>query len=174
MNSNGLPSLNNKFKDLNLQLHASATVTNPYTFNIQGNCSFSASVEADVATYQITCGDALVQRPYMASATGYSSIGWISNPAKFGTLNNTNFKGATILRIIVTEALSTNVVGFPTCEIMLDKDIGADAITLESLNVRITIPKIGASDTSAAYQLKNAKNLPRWYKNKTYELKLYL
>lgn len=48
MNSNGLPSLNNKFKDLNLQLHASTTVTNPYTFNIQGNCSFSASVESAV------------------------------------------------------------------------------------------------------------------------------
>ena len=49
MNSNGLPSLTtNSFKDLNLQLHASTTVTNPYTFNIQGNCSFSASVESAV------------------------------------------------------------------------------------------------------------------------------
>lgn len=48
MNSNGLPSLNNKFKDLNLQLHASTTVTNPYTFNIRGNCSFSASVESAI------------------------------------------------------------------------------------------------------------------------------
>lgn len=46
MNSNGLPSLNNKFKDLNLQLHASTTVTNPYTFNIRGNCSFSTSIES--------------------------------------------------------------------------------------------------------------------------------
>lgn len=46
MNSNGLPSLNNKFKDLNLQLHASTTVTNPYTFNIRGNTSFSTSIES--------------------------------------------------------------------------------------------------------------------------------
>lgn len=48
LNSNGLPSLNSKFKDLNLQLHASTTVTNPYTFNIRGNCSFSASVESAI------------------------------------------------------------------------------------------------------------------------------
>ena len=49
LNSNGLPSLTtNSFKDLNLQLHASTTVTNPYTFNIQGNCSFSASVESAI------------------------------------------------------------------------------------------------------------------------------
>lgn len=31
----------NQFKDIQLQLHASSTVTNPYTFSIQGNSSFS-------------------------------------------------------------------------------------------------------------------------------------
>ena len=39
------PLLSSQFKDLNLQLHASTNVTNPYTFNIQGNKSFSASVK---------------------------------------------------------------------------------------------------------------------------------
>ncbi len=48
LNSDGLPSLNSKFKDLNLQLHASTTVTNPYTFNIRGNCSFSTSIESAI------------------------------------------------------------------------------------------------------------------------------
>lgn len=42
------PLLSSQFKDLNLQLHASTNVTNPYTFSIQGNRSFSASVEADI------------------------------------------------------------------------------------------------------------------------------
>lgn len=42
------PLLSSQFKDLNLQLHASTTVTNPYTFNIRGNTSFSSSIEADI------------------------------------------------------------------------------------------------------------------------------
>lgn len=42
------PLLSSQFKDLNLQLHASTKVTNPYTFSIQGNTSFSASVESAI------------------------------------------------------------------------------------------------------------------------------
>lgn len=42
------PLLSSQFKDLNLQLHASTNVTNPYTFSIQGNRSFSASIESAI------------------------------------------------------------------------------------------------------------------------------
>lgn len=42
------PLLSSQFKDLNLQLHASTTVTNPYTFNIRGNCSFRTSIESAI------------------------------------------------------------------------------------------------------------------------------
>lgn len=42
------PLLSSQFKDLNLQLHASTTVTNPYTFNIRGNCSFSTSIKSAI------------------------------------------------------------------------------------------------------------------------------
>lgn len=42
------PLLPSQFKDLNLQLHASTNVTNPYTFGIQGNTSFGASIDADI------------------------------------------------------------------------------------------------------------------------------
>ena len=165
------PLLSSQFKDLNLQLHASATVTNPYTFNIQGNCSFNASIEADVATYQITCGASGTSRPFESRVIGYSSIGWIGNPTKFGTLNNTNFKGATIYAIIHGVGTAN---GFPLWQIILDKDIGADAITLETLNVRVTIPKTGTSDTRTVYQLQNTNIAPPWSNNNTYELKLYL
>lgn len=54
------PLLSSQFKDLNLQLHASTNVTNPYTFSIQGNRSFSTSVEADIpdtATALFSVGD---------------------------------------------------------------------------------------------------------------------
>lgn len=34
--------------DINLQLHASSTVSNPYTFSISSNTSFGASVEPDL------------------------------------------------------------------------------------------------------------------------------
>lgn len=42
------PLLSSQFKDLNLQLHASTNVTNPYTFNIRGNCSFRTSIESAI------------------------------------------------------------------------------------------------------------------------------
>lgn len=63
MNSNGLPPLNSKFKDLNLQLHASTTVTNPYTFNIQGNCSFSTSVESAIPDTNTILGSNYASNP---------------------------------------------------------------------------------------------------------------
>lgn len=34
------------FNNINLQLHASSSVSNPYTFNINNNCNFSATIEA--------------------------------------------------------------------------------------------------------------------------------
>lgn len=43
----------NQFKDIQLQLHASSLVSNPYTFNIQGNKRFSAP-EIRVEHYAIT------------------------------------------------------------------------------------------------------------------------
>lgn len=42
------PLLSSQFKDLNLQLHAGINVTNPYTFSIQGNTSFSAQLESAI------------------------------------------------------------------------------------------------------------------------------
>lgn len=36
--------------DINLQLHASSTVSNPYTFSISSNKSFSANIEPEVPT----------------------------------------------------------------------------------------------------------------------------
>ena len=42
------PLLSSQFKDLNLQLHASTKVTNPYTFSIQGNTSFGAQLESEI------------------------------------------------------------------------------------------------------------------------------
>lgn len=42
------PLLSSQFKDLNLQLHASTNVTNPYTFSIQGNRSFGANIESAI------------------------------------------------------------------------------------------------------------------------------
>ena len=45
----------NQFKDIQLQLHAT-NVTNPYTFSIQGNKSFSGICELDKPSYVIAYG----------------------------------------------------------------------------------------------------------------------
>ena len=45
----------NQFKDIQLQLHATK-VTNPYTFSIQGNKSFSGICKSDKPSYVIAYG----------------------------------------------------------------------------------------------------------------------
>lgn len=41
---------NDSFNKINLQLHASSKVSNPYSFSIKSNTSFGASIEPDVPT----------------------------------------------------------------------------------------------------------------------------
>ena len=52
-NCDNTTSLNN----INLQLHASSTVSNPYTFSISSNKSFSANIGISLPTFYsiITC-----------------------------------------------------------------------------------------------------------------------
>ena len=164
LNSNGLPPLNSKFKDLNLQLHASTTVINPYTFNIQGNTSFSTSIEADVATYQIKCGESVI-RGVGITAIGYSSIGFADDKS-FGNLDNKMFKNATISSLYVILYSTTS----PIWIILLNADVG-DTITLETLKNKVIIPKSGKSDGLFRYELDKGIN-PNWSNNTTYELKL--
>lgn len=130
-------------------------------------------MEADVATYQITCGLSGNYQPFSTSVIGYSSIGWVNDPTNFGFLNNTNFKGANIYAIVYAIALSNNVNGFPLWQIILSKDVG-NAITLETLNVKVTIPKAGTENGRTIYTLMYTKIEPPWVDNKTYTLKLYL
>lgn len=166
------PLLSSQFKDLNLQLHASTNVTNPYTFSIQGNKSFSAQLEPEVATYQITCGGSGTYQPFQTEAIGYSVIGWLNNTASFGTLNPTVFKGANILAIIYATAISNNVNGFPAWQIIVNKSVG-NAIVLETSGVTVTIPMMGMNGMNYSYTLQNATIEAPWYPNNTYELKLY-
>lgn len=164
------PLLSSQFKDLNLQLHASTNVTNPYTFSIQGNKSFSAQLEPEVATYQITCGGANTYRPISSGAIGYSVVGWLNNSRNFGTLNPDVFKGAYICAILY--ATSDNATGFPAWQILVSKSVG-NAITLETAGVRVTLPQMGTNGSNYSYTLQNATVEAPWYGNNTYELKLY-
>lgn len=95
LNSNGLPSLNNKFKDLNLQLHASTTVTNPYTFNIRGNCSFSASVKNN-SEYKLTVGKDVDYIDTGDELYNYSSYYYGFTSGSMGNLSPMVFNGMEI------------------------------------------------------------------------------
>lgn len=55
------PLLASQFKDLNLQLHASSIVDNPYTFKIQGNTYFSTlkDVEPSDETTVLVSGESI-------------------------------------------------------------------------------------------------------------------
>lgn len=90
------PLLSSQFKDLNLQLHASTNVTNPYTFSIQGNRSFSASVEEESSRkYKLTVevyGDYHDVGNEEDNYTTYS-YGFVLHR---GVLSPTSFKGVTI------------------------------------------------------------------------------
>lgn len=127
-------------------------------------------MEPEVATYQITCGASNTYRPVQTEAIGYSSIGWLNNYTNFGSLNNTNFKGATIYVIIY--ATSSNASNFPAWQIIVSKSVG-DAIVLETSGVTVTLPLKGMNGSNYSYTLQNSTIEAPWYPNNTYELKLY-
>lgn len=165
------PLLTSQFKDLNLQLHASTTVTNPYTFSIQGNKSFSAQLEPEVVTYQITCGTSYIVRPFQAEAIGYSKIGFLNNTQSFGSLAPGNFKGNLVLGIIYAEG---EAHGFPFWQVIVDGDVG-ETVTLKTGNISISLSKATGTDGNYFYtfQLTNLSVAPTWKAGNSYKLTLF-
>ena len=85
----------NQFKDIQLQLHATK-VTNPYTFSIQGNKSFSGICELDKPTTYVLKSGVLVFSPAnQLEIYGYSSDN--SNT----TISPNFFKNVTISEIFL-------------------------------------------------------------------------
>ena len=80
----------NQFKDIQLQLHAT-NVTNPYTFSIQGNKSFSGICELDKPSYVIAYGSKpWYNRSYWKDSSKVSDLTTINGGAKFSVKNVTN------------------------------------------------------------------------------------
>ena len=78
----------NQFKDIQLQLHAT-NVTNPYTFSIQGNKSFSGVCKSEVP-YVIAYGSEPWYSSYWIDRSEVSNLTTIDGGAKFSVKNATN------------------------------------------------------------------------------------
>lgn len=158
------PLLSSRFKDLNLQLHASTNVTNPYTFSIQGNTSFSAQLEPEVATYQIECEESTI-RGIGITAIGYSSYGFAEEKA-FGAISNNVFKNATIISLYVVLHAQQS----PMWVIILAADV-EDKITLKTSKYEVVIPKQDYINIGYRYVLNNSVD-PNWIEGVTYTVTL--
>ena len=113
----------NQFKDIQLQLHATNSVSNPYTFSIQGNKSFSGSCELDKTLYKMNTHILSVS----GAGGGIMHIGYSINNSNTSISPNV-LKGATIQSFISTFVNSN--WQFTQTRITLSKKI-ADTITLE-------------------------------------------
>ena len=121
----------NQFKDIQLQLHATdpdpdpdpepdvpddlrTSVSNPYTFNIQGNKSFSGICELDVPYDVVTHGAAPWYYNSWSDKSKVSNLTIIDGGAKFNAKNVTNmtymFRGCNNLTSLDLRNLNTNNV----------------------------------------------------------------
>ena len=82
----------NQFKDIQLQLHA-IKVTNPYTFSIQGNKSFSGICELDKPSYVIAYGSKPWYYSEWPDASKVLDLTTINGGVKFSVKNVTNTGG---------------------------------------------------------------------------------
>ena len=80
------PPLSSQFKDIQLQLHATK-VTNPYTFSIQGNKSFSGICELDKPSYVIAYGSEPWYYSNWPDASKVSDLTTINSGVKFNVKN---------------------------------------------------------------------------------------
>ena len=76
----------NQFKDIQLQLHATK-VTNPYTFSIQGNKSFSGICELDKPSYVIAYGSEPWYYSSWPDISKVSDLTTINGGVKFSVKN---------------------------------------------------------------------------------------
>ena len=76
----------NQFKDIQLQLHATK-VTNPYTFSIQGNKSFSGICELDKPSYVIAYGSEPWYYSSWPDVSKVSDLTTIDGGVKFSVKN---------------------------------------------------------------------------------------
>ena len=81
----------NQFKDIQLQLHATK-VTNPYTFSIQGNKSFSGICELNKSSYVIAYGSEPWYYSNWADASKVSDLTTINDGVKFSVKNAINLR----------------------------------------------------------------------------------
>ena len=81
----------NQFKDIQLQLHATK-VTNPYTFSIQGNKSFSGICELDKPSYVIAYGSEPWYYSIWPDASKVSDLIIINGGVKFSVKNAINLR----------------------------------------------------------------------------------
>ena len=79
----------NQFKDIQLQLHAT-NVTNPYTFSIQGNKSFSGVCKSDKPSYVIAYGNTPWYNSDWPDASKVSDLTTINGGVKFSVKNAIN------------------------------------------------------------------------------------
>ena len=85
------PHLSSQFKDIQLQLHATK-VTNPYTFSIQGNKSFSGICELDKPSYVIAYGSEPWYYSDWPDASKVLDLTIINGGVKFSVKNAINLR----------------------------------------------------------------------------------
>ena len=79
----------NQFKDIQLQLHASSSVSNPYTFSIQGNKSFRGVCEWDGPYDVVAWGGKPWYNINWSEASKVSNLTITDDGAKFNAKNVT-------------------------------------------------------------------------------------
>ena len=90
----------NQFKDIQLQLHATK-VTNPYTFNITKDISFSAKCASESTDITITVGNYYRQLSHGTIAVYYGYDNNVIAPISFGTCSPSTYKGIEIGSITI-------------------------------------------------------------------------
>ena len=124
----------NQFKDIQLQLHATK-VSNPYTFSIQGNKSFSGICELDKPSYVIAYG----RKPWYNSyqwqdASKVSDLTTINGGAKFSVKNaidlRSMFEGCSSLTSLDLSNFDTSNVTsmtymFGNCKALISLDLSS-------------------------------------------------
>lgn len=153
----------NQFKDIQLQLHASSSVSNPYTFNIQGNKSFSGVCELEKTVYVMKTG-----------IIGQSGAGGGIVIVRLKSISPNTFKDAIIEQILSNYVNQDNTYANTFME--LSKKI-ADTITLEMVESGdiyiFSFYGINKNNNHYMYINKQGQSPFKVVPNKTYNFYLY-
>lgn len=151
--------------DINLQLHASSTVSNPYTFNITKDIGFSATCASESTNITVTVSNYNMSLPGNVRLNHYGfsdkALKINNRPVSFGKCSPSIYKGATITSVMLSFREIDDIIDGripPVFSMTFSQHVSINKIIINNTIFDASALHNGDTDTGCSYAYKIPEN----------------